>query len=151
MGNSDVGKSELLKRFNQQNEFTLESKTTIGVGFTIQSIEIDGHFVKVQIWEPGIIQQNLTIIIITLGACTRDMVLASCHSFILSIELEMVRIAFTFIQKRSLLSMILVINRLSTTMACTVTSVIVLKLYDWLTLTAILNFSEDKNTHSGCL
>jgi GTPase SAR1 family protein len=42
---SGVGKSNLLSRFTV-NEFTLESKTTIGVEFATRSIKADNKLIK---------------------------------------------------------------------------------------------------------
>ncbi|KAK4438752.1 Ras-related protein RABA1f [Sesamum alatum] len=50
IGDSGVGKSNLLSRFTR-NEFTLESKSTIGVEFATRSIRIDEKVVKAQIWD----------------------------------------------------------------------------------------------------
>ncbi|KAF8925117.1 Ras- protein ric2 [Dissophora ornata] len=51
IGESGVGKTNILSRFTQ-NEFTLESKSTIGIEFaTAKSIEIDGKIIKAQIWD----------------------------------------------------------------------------------------------------
>ncbi|KAG0206489.1 Ras- protein Rab-11A [Mortierella sp. GBA30] len=51
IGESSVGKTNILSRFTQ-NEFTLESKSTIGIEFaTAKSIEIDGKVLKAQIWD----------------------------------------------------------------------------------------------------
>ncbi|NXJ16189.1 RB11A protein, partial [Odontophorus gujanensis] len=50
IGDSGVGKSELLSRFTH-NEFNMESKSTIGVEFTTPSIQVDNKTVKVQIWD----------------------------------------------------------------------------------------------------
>ncbi|XP_078332956.1 ras-related protein Rab-11A-like [Crassostrea virginica] len=49
-GDSGVGKSNLLSRFTR-NEFTLESKSTIGVEFATRSVHIDGKTLKAQIWD----------------------------------------------------------------------------------------------------
>ncbi|XP_048493679.1 ras-related protein RABA1f-like [Beta vulgaris subsp. vulgaris] len=48
IGDSGVGKSNLLSRFTR-NEFSLESKSTIGVEFTTRSICVDDKIVKAQI------------------------------------------------------------------------------------------------------
>ena len=48
IGNSGVGKSNLMSRFTK-NEFSLESKTTIGVEFATKSVIIEGNVVKAQI------------------------------------------------------------------------------------------------------
>ncbi|EFJ12174.1 rab family GTPase [Selaginella moellendorffii] len=50
IGDSGVGKSNLLSRFTR-NEFSLESKSTIGVEFATRSINVDGKLVKAQIWD----------------------------------------------------------------------------------------------------
>ncbi|CEL03436.1 Putative Ras-like protein Rab-11B [Aspergillus calidoustus] len=50
IGDSGVGKSNLLGRFTQ-NEFTSDSKTTIGVEFATRSIQVDTVKVKAQIWD----------------------------------------------------------------------------------------------------
>lgn len=50
IGDSAVGKSNLLSRY-ARNEFNMHSKSTIGVEFQTQSMEIDGKEVKAQIWD----------------------------------------------------------------------------------------------------
>lgn len=50
IGDSGVGKSNLLSRFTR-NEFSLESKSTIGVEFATRSIRCDDKIVKAQIWD----------------------------------------------------------------------------------------------------
>ncbi|KAK7827319.1 ras-related protein raba1f [Quercus suber] len=50
IGDSGVGKSNLLSRFTK-NEFSLESKSTIGVEFATRSIRVDDNIVKAQIWD----------------------------------------------------------------------------------------------------
>ncbi|KAJ3671020.1 hypothetical protein LUZ60_008446 [Juncus effusus] len=50
IGDSGVGKSNLLSRFTK-NEFSLESKSTIGVEFATRSLNIDGKVIKAQIWD----------------------------------------------------------------------------------------------------
>ena len=50
IGDSAVGKSNLLARF-ARNEFYSNSKSTIGVEFQTQKMEIDGKEVKAQIWD----------------------------------------------------------------------------------------------------
>lgn len=49
-GDSGVGKSNLLSRFTR-NEFSLESRSTIGVEFSTKEVQIDGKTIKVQIWD----------------------------------------------------------------------------------------------------
>ncbi|KAM0062477.1 putative small GTP-binding protein [Helianthus debilis subsp. tardiflorus] len=50
IGDSGVGKSNLLSRFTR-NEFTLESKSTIGVEFATRSIRLHDKIIKAQIWD----------------------------------------------------------------------------------------------------
>ncbi|KAJ8546559.1 hypothetical protein K7X08_032633 [Anisodus acutangulus] len=50
IGDSGVGKSNLLSRFTR-NEFSLESKSTIGVEFATRSLTVDTKVIKAQIWD----------------------------------------------------------------------------------------------------
>lgn len=50
IGDSGVGKSNLLSRFTR-NDFNLESMSTIGVEFATRSIRVDNKTVKAQIWD----------------------------------------------------------------------------------------------------
>ncbi|KAK3003021.1 hypothetical protein RJ639_020187 [Escallonia herrerae] len=50
IGDSAVGKSQLLSRF-ARNEFSLDSKATIGVEFQTRTLVIDHKTVKAQIWD----------------------------------------------------------------------------------------------------
>uniref|UniRef100_A0A7N0UXJ0 Uncharacterized protein n=1 Tax=Kalanchoe fedtschenkoi TaxID=63787 RepID=A0A7N0UXJ0_KALFE len=50
IGDSAVGKSQLLARF-ARNEFSVDSKATIGVEFQTKTIVIDSKTVKAQIWD----------------------------------------------------------------------------------------------------
>ncbi|XP_059646354.1 ras-related protein RABA4d-like [Cornus florida] len=50
IGDSAVGKTQLLSRF-ARNEFSLDSKATIGVEFQTKTIVIDHKTVKAQIWD----------------------------------------------------------------------------------------------------
>ncbi|MQM08095.1 hypothetical protein Taro_040946 [Colocasia esculenta] len=50
IGDSAVGKSNLLARF-ARNEFYPNSKSTIGVEFQTQKMNIDGKEIKAQIWD----------------------------------------------------------------------------------------------------
>lgn len=50
IGDSGVGKSNLLSRFTR-NEFSQESKSTIGVEFATRTIQVDDKVVKAQIWD----------------------------------------------------------------------------------------------------
>ncbi|GAB2266956.1 Ras- protein RABA4d [Dionaea muscipula] len=50
IGDSAVGKSQLLARF-AKNEFSVDSKATIGVEFQTKTLVIDQKTVKAQIWD----------------------------------------------------------------------------------------------------
>lgn len=50
IGDSGVGKSNLLSRFSK-NEFSLDSKSTIGVEFATRSIRVEDKTIKGQIWD----------------------------------------------------------------------------------------------------
>ncbi|XP_072993875.1 ras-related protein RABA4d-like [Typha latifolia] len=50
IGDSAVGKSQLLARFSR-NEFSLDSKATIGVEFNTKTVTIDHKTIKAQIWD----------------------------------------------------------------------------------------------------
>ncbi|XP_049401113.1 ras-related protein RABA4d-like isoform X1 [Solanum stenotomum] len=50
IGDSAVGKSQLLARF-ARNEFSLDSKATIGVEFQTKTLIVDNKTVKAQIWD----------------------------------------------------------------------------------------------------
>ncbi|KAK6135016.1 hypothetical protein DH2020_031243 [Rehmannia glutinosa] len=50
IGDSAVGKSQILSRF-ARNEFSLDSKATIGVEFQTRTLVIEHKSVKAQIWD----------------------------------------------------------------------------------------------------
>ena len=50
VGDSGVGKSQLLSRFTN-DEFDLDSKSTIGVEFSTRQIEHDGKTIEAQVWD----------------------------------------------------------------------------------------------------
>eukprot|EP00253_Pinus_taeda_P019858 PITA_19858 len=50
LGDSAVGKSNLLSRYTK-NEFSRNSKATIGVEFQAKTLEIDKKEIKAQIWD----------------------------------------------------------------------------------------------------
>lgn len=50
IGDSAVGKTQLLARF-ARNEFSVDSKATIGVEFQTKTLIIDNKTVKAQIWD----------------------------------------------------------------------------------------------------
>lgn len=50
IGDSAVGKTQLLARF-ARNEFSADSKATIGVEFQTKTLIIDNKTIKAQIWD----------------------------------------------------------------------------------------------------
>ena len=50
VGDTEVGKSNLIQRFTR-DEFSQDSRTTIGVEFAMSSIRVDGATIKAQIWD----------------------------------------------------------------------------------------------------
>jgi len=50
IGESSVGKTNILSRFSR-NEFSIETKSTIGVEFLTKISEIKGKKIKLQIWD----------------------------------------------------------------------------------------------------
>jgi Ras-related protein Rab-11A len=62
IGDSGVGKSNLLSRFTR-NEFSLESKSTIGVEFATRSIRVDDKVVKAQIWDTAGQERYSTVLL----------------------------------------------------------------------------------------
>ncbi|KAK2844982.1 hypothetical protein Q5P01_011641 [Channa striata] len=50
IGESGVGKSNLLSRFTK-NEFSHDSRTTIGVEFSTRTVRLSGFTIKAQIWD----------------------------------------------------------------------------------------------------
>lgn len=57
IGDSAVGKSQLLARF-ARNEFSVDSKATIGVEFQTKTLVIDNKTVKSQIWDTAGQERN---------------------------------------------------------------------------------------------
>jgi len=50
IGDSDVGKSDLIDRFTK-NSFRLETKSTIGAEFGHKTVQIDDKVINAQIWD----------------------------------------------------------------------------------------------------
>ncbi|CAN6171628.1 unnamed protein product, partial [Urochloa humidicola] len=50
IGDSGVGKSNLLSRFTK-NSFALDSKSTIGVEFATRTLQVENKTIKAQIWD----------------------------------------------------------------------------------------------------
>lgn len=71
IGDSGVGKSNLLSRFTR-NEFSLESKSTIGVEFATRSIRCDDKIVKAQIWDTAGQERYNFYLFTDLGFCVFD-------------------------------------------------------------------------------
>ncbi|KAK6229357.1 hypothetical protein SCA6_018308 [Theobroma cacao] len=69
IGDSGVGKSNLLSRFTR-NEFSLESKSTIGVEFATRSIRVDDKIVKAQIWDTAGQERKTVVCTTELSSCT---------------------------------------------------------------------------------
>ena len=67
IGDSAVGKSQLLARF-ARNEFSLDSKATIGVEFQTRTLLIDHKTVKAQIWDTAG-QERYKVWIFSFGYC----------------------------------------------------------------------------------
>lgn len=61
IGDSAVGKSQLLSRF-ARNEFSLDSKATIGVEFQTKTLVIDQKAIKAQIWDTAGQERYKTIL-----------------------------------------------------------------------------------------
>ena len=59
IGDSGVGKSNLLSRFTRNEE----SKSTIGVEFATRSIQVDGKTIKAQIWDTGTLTNQVLLIV----------------------------------------------------------------------------------------
>ena len=50
VGDTNVGKTQILSRF-LENQFTVESKPTVGVQFGTKSIQVGEIWIKNQIWD----------------------------------------------------------------------------------------------------
>lgn len=62
VGDSGVGKSNLLSRFTRDT-FSIEEKSTIGVEFATRIIQIDNVKIKAQIWVCSIIRNKYSAVI----------------------------------------------------------------------------------------
>lgn len=65
IGDSAVGKSQILARFSR-NEFSLDSKATIGVEFQTRTLVIQHKSVKAQIWDTAGQERYEFFLILTL-------------------------------------------------------------------------------------
>lgn len=61
IGDSGVGKSNLLSRFTR-NEFSIESKSTIGVEFATKSVHVDEKIIKAQLWDTAGQERYLSVV-----------------------------------------------------------------------------------------
>ena len=52
IGDSNVGKTNILSRFTQ-DEFNLDSKATVGVEFSSKCVKVNNSIIKAQIWDTG--------------------------------------------------------------------------------------------------
>lgn len=50
IGDSGVGKSNIMSRY-LKDEFSIETKTTVGVEFGAKKLELNGNNIKAQIWD----------------------------------------------------------------------------------------------------
>ena len=50
IGDSGVGKTNIMSRYIK-DEFSIETKTTVGVEFGAKKLEINGNAIKAQIWD----------------------------------------------------------------------------------------------------
>ncbi|KAG6531872.1 hypothetical protein ZIOFF_005707 [Zingiber officinale] len=60
IGDSAVGKSQLLARFSR-NEFSVDSKATIGVEFQTRTLTIDQKTIKAQIWDTAGQERGISV------------------------------------------------------------------------------------------
>ena len=87
IGDSAVGKSQILARF-ARNEFSLDSKATIGVEFQTRTLVIQHKSIKAQIWDTAG-QERLLLLLLQLhihylplfSACFIRFFLLFCISF----------------------------------------------------------------------
>lgn len=81
IGDSGVGKSNLLSRFTR-NEFSLESKSTIGVEFATRSITVDEKIIKAQIWDTAG-QERYHILHLDVGVFVSLLLIVTCMLYVL--------------------------------------------------------------------
>ena len=91
IGDSAVGKSQLLARF-ARNEFSVDSKATIGVEFQTKTLVIDHKTVKAQIWDTAgqerfdplifrLITCSIRLVIIIISFSTINITIGLCITF----------------------------------------------------------------------
>ena len=79
IGDSAVGKSQILARF-ARNEFSLDSKATIGVEFQTRTLVIQHKSVKAQIWDTAG-QERLLLSSLTTTYTLSSLIFCIFHSF----------------------------------------------------------------------
>lgn len=85
IGDSAVGKSQILSRF-ARNEFSLDSKATIGVEFQTRTLVIQHKSVKAQIWDTaGQERCTFCVSMMHVFICIDLFILHSAHRYLLVI------------------------------------------------------------------
>lgn len=79
IGDSAVGKSQILARF-ARNEFSLDSKATIGVEFQTRTLVIQHKSIKAQIWDTAG-QERLLLSSLTTTYTLSSLIFCIFHSF----------------------------------------------------------------------
>ena len=82
-GDSGVGKSNLLARFTR-NDFSLESRSTIGVEFSTKEVQVDGKVIKVQIWDTGkrkFLRWKISIVCLSLSIAGQERFMAITKAY----------------------------------------------------------------------
>ena len=92
IGDSGVGKSNLLSRF-ARDEFSLETRSTIGVEFATKTVQVDDKLVKAQIWDTAGQERY----------CALLFPFFLCCSFVMQIADALLRICAPFFRKASCL------------------------------------------------
>ena len=80
IGDSGVGKSNLLSRF-ARDEFSLETRSTIGVEFATKTVQVDDKLVKAQIWDTAGQERYYALPSLLFVMQTADAVLGFLHHF----------------------------------------------------------------------
>uniref|UniRef100_A0A251V018 Putative small GTPase superfamily, P-loop containing nucleoside triphosphate hydrolase n=1 Tax=Helianthus annuus TaxID=4232 RepID=A0A251V018_HELAN len=73
IGDSGVGKSNLLSRFSK-NEFSLDSKSTIGVEFATRNISVEDKKIKGQIWDTAGQERYYILLIVSINVYRGHMI-----------------------------------------------------------------------------
>ncbi|KAK8546257.1 hypothetical protein V6N12_027052 [Hibiscus sabdariffa] len=87
IGDSAVGKSQLLARFSR-NQFSLDSKATIGVEFQTKTLVIDNKTVKAQIWDTAGQERSLFCIFFnSISVPTKSLFREEGNVMVIAVEL----------------------------------------------------------------